>query len=75
MEDLANDSKVLHTERRAGKGESSFSAKCYLLQAAYIGRYEAQTKGGEREKTRSDQGYVYNEKGVARRSRMYFRNA
>ena len=24
-EDLANDSEVLHTERRAGKGESSFS--------------------------------------------------
>ena len=69
-----NDSEVLHTERRAGKGESLFSAKCYLLQAAYIGSYGAQTKGGEREKTRSDQGYVYNKKGVAWRSGTYFRD-
>ena len=32
-------------------------------------------KGGEREKIRSDRGYVYNEKGVAQRSGMYFRDA
>ena len=70
-----NDSEVLHTERRAGKGESSFFSKCYLLQAAYIGSYGAQTKGGEGEKTRSDWGYVYNEKGVAQRSGMCFRDA
>ena len=75
MEDLANDSEVLHTERKAGKGESLFSPKCYLLQAAYIGSYGAQMKGGEGGKTRSDRGYVYNEKGVAWRSRTYFRNA
>ena len=70
-----NDSEVLHTERRAGKGESLFSAKCYLLQAAYIGSYGAQTKGEEGGKIRSDRGYVYNEKGVARRSGTYFRDA
>ena len=67
-----NDSEVLHTERRAGKGESSFSSECYLLQAAYIGSYRAPTKGEERGKTRSDRGHVYNEKGVAWRSGTYF---
>ena len=57
------------------KGGDFILAKCYLLQAAYIGSYGAQTKGEEGGKTRSDQGYVYNKKGVARRSGMYFRNA
>ena len=56
------------------KGGVFVLCECYLLQAAYIGSYRAQTKGGEREKTRSDRGYVYNEKGVARRSGMYFRD-
>ena len=62
--------------QRGGQERGVFIlAKCYLLQAAYIGSYSAQTKGGEGEKTRSDQGYVYNEKGVAQRSGTYFCNA
>ena len=57
------------------KGGVFVLSQCYLLQVAYIGSYRAQMKGEEAGKTRSDRGYVYNEKGVAWRSGTYFCDA
>ena len=60
-EDLVNDSKVLHTEMRAEKGESLF---CQMLSTAgslyrYLqGLYLERERGGRR----SSWGNVYDEK-------------
>ena len=64
MEDLANNSEVLHTERRAGKGESLFCQNAiYCRQLIYVATEHRQRERKEG-KQRVTRGMSTTRKGL-----------